>query len=411
MKTVTYLRGMIATLTFILSLVQSIPAVAIEGKSNEVLNRYSQLLNSVVRFEVKLGENSFICTATPIAKNILLTARHCVVTGEEEGVPGKGSASADPEVELPAGTPLVINFNEPAEIIKVIKQPLLYTHGFDTDMALMLIKTSPSSPFQQLKTIQLGTESAAPLSNWTLIAGYGNQSRDPQMENKNGVPLAAGLNEWSRSNFCEVNRPRVPAAGKNLNWEQLLLVGDRTEVFHMVATAGRKTDLFDGPSSGDEIKIAENQATPMMGDSGSAAFGFDAQGNPFVVGVASRGVDNYRNPSGIYSVFARATDGSEIKKMSVTLLGDRKNFALKVQIQKKLIQELVNQGWLGSDRVAKKTFEVITEGHFEASGFYASVFSPVNRNFLKQSLTILKSVDHQASGSRPVGSPGSRQLR
>ena len=179
----------------------------------------------------------------------------------------------------------------------------------------------------------------------------------------------------------------------------------------MVATAGRKTDLFDGPSSGDEIKIAENQATPMMGDSGSAAFGFDAQGNPFVVGVASRGVDNYRNPSGIYSVFARATDGSEIKKMSVTLLGDRKNFALKVQIQKKLIQELVNQGWLGSDRVAKKTFEVITEGHFEASGFYASVFSPVNRNFLKQSLTILKSVDHQASGSRPVGSPGSRQLR
>ena len=378
------------------SLNQAKAGVTLEGYSDEVLNANRTLLKSVVKFEAGKGMEQYLCSATVVSKNILLTAGHCVLSIEGSTAMKRGDVIAISGKQVRVAAVRSLGAIETTDVIN--------QRSFDTDMALILVESlTPGKPtvIADIAAIPIANqEVASSLSEDILFAGFGMQKRN---ENKTGE-MRAGINKWVVSNYS------LPGdEERKLGMEQM--VRDNQSDDEQLVTLGKRewssTENFKKGNSlvpkkpNQNLANGENAAIPLPGDSGSAAIAFDPNHQAYIVGVTSKtgedaiGTETYykmTTPSGeeiAYTIPAVISPGIQKQMVQAGLM--------------EFLDQLQAQGWVDSKLVLLKdaTFQ-INKTIYEV-GTYASVFTPMNQAFLAKNIGSLEHMrdTHKAPAKKP----------
>lgn len=376
------LLGLSLTFSMISALSSASFASPIDGYSDKALEQNKTLLQSVIKIETGSFFNAAACTSTLIAKNILLTAKHCA----ENLAPGQS---------------ITLNGDSQYEVVEALMPEDAMANDTVSDIALIMFESCSckTSKLANVNPIPLAYDMIkSKLSNQVLIAGYGKTSPE---DDKYGA-LRAGYNEWILSDYSDTKKmedyklPTLFALKKmGLPLNMLFMASGRMDMYAYSNTKGEK---ISNEGIALPRKDEANGAVPLPGDSGGPAIAFDEKGNPYVVGVTSMaapsglpgpdhvalidtaGIAAAKEP--LWSTEIQETE--EANKNSIT-----KRTALS-SAMRELSQKIVELGYADSSNNVLKDFAVIRVQARLSFGMYASLLNHTNAVFMAKGLSNLE---------------------
>ncbi len=352
-----------------------IPALGdpMEGDRPSLLDEHKALLDSVLPLSFTTGR----CTASLVAKNLLLTARHCAM-----------NEKTDQQNIKPGDTIQLRDFDY--EVVDARIQEKETISAKNTDIALFLVKpkgeTDPNL-LEKLKPIEIAVQARADFINEILMAGYGRIDWfTPHEEDI----LRVGTNVPTVNYFQDSNHPKSRNEKKindqmQIGAEEELIVEANREAFWNFTIKPGET-LLDQKFR-LKMKIEDRKSAMFQaGDSGSPALAHAPNGSYQIVGVATHAqMDMDHRPTTLY-----AEGPNQVRTRVVTVpYFDRKIGLQDAQAQlgiKALNSELQSAGWMSEQGQAKVKFKLVFQRRIHEVGAYASVLTPLNQVFLSRNI-------------------------
>ena len=356
----------------------------IEGGSDGARTPVEQaLLRSVLTFEVKTPHKGYLCSASYVGKDILMIADHCV-TDDQTG-----------EVSVDSKTPIRINGGDQFEVAEVdstgyMKAALKGVEPAElSDMALVRIRPRVCLPGKMdwplIPVAGKGTLPGMKKEIMIIGAGISNPYGEDAGQMRIGYNHRASEDEIKSSSF--------PAqAGTSLDEHfsvpsnSIPIMGNRVDVGVLENKAGL---IFNSSQFQTKLYVAENSAIDMHGDSGGPMIGFDSNGNPKVIGVASMTIENVMKSSRI--VVIRDGEGNEVEHLPFPEFRDdpEVNRSLMAAFQSSIVKRLNELGYLAGGALVLRDFEMSIQNPRLGVGLYTSITEGANADFLNRSMAKL----------------------
>jgi hypothetical protein len=335
-------------------------------------------IRSILLHREKGGDYTENCTATVIAKNILLTAGHC-------------------QAIFPEGGKFLINDEEgyTAYKVKILSALLAPSNpnppllGDPHDLALILVKTDKGSDdvFSQKQRIPVAQSAVEhEKTSKVLIAGYGTHDLENGTINPMEDNFEAGYASFAKSDFGVFPPAWDVKHAEESPYAQYLEIAIIFKNFHLYERGSKVAAFSDKHIVANVNSIPEsgiaNSAIPLHGDSGSPAISFNWAGRPEVVGVFS------------------ANTKTMLPKNDITTLAIYREPAVDPFYSRRIVdlpenflsQMLKDFKLMSTDGTATENYTVVATQLLTQVGAYSSVFEPTNAAFIKETTEALKRI-------------------
>lgn len=364
-----------------------LPAISfadIDGGSESALQEHADLARSIVKFETGAMLSLQTCTATVIAKNTLLTARHCLeglkvndrVTLNEAPIYRISEIASQPN-----HTENQIEFITPATYPP---QTQLVSNNTDIGIFKVTAIGNEKSTIEDLSPIPIASLSShLALSQRVWVVGYGYTGPN---QNDAGT-LHAGYTTLDLQDYVE-----GPTLAKVSNIQEYIELA-RVPMKALDSVESRTVEFLFTQKSGKYINskfqkrsvLGEdgNHAQVQHGDSGGPLIAFDAKGRGYIVGVNSMAASKtkYYQPK----IVVRDPQGGLLFEITIPLDSDEdlNESALMDDSWNFITQKLEEKGLISPAWKVTQDFEIAYVTKREALSHFASLQIPLNQNFLK----------------------------
>jgi hypothetical protein len=364
----------------------------IEGGTSEAMVKYKETLKSVV----SLGLGTKYCTGTLVAKNIVLTAKHCT------------DQIFSTEITINDQKVKVEKILSPSS--KQITAPNAVTQV--TDIALILFNTvindCEKSPLKMIPTISiLKSTDKVEIQTEKLLSGYG--VTHPESKATAGT-LRAGENKIATADEIKEFTNGVPDA-LDLG-DSIVMISQRKDSGTGTATPGDIFDIGKILAGADLITNKDSTANVLPGDSGGALIGFDSNDQAYVLGVTSmtasvpKTIDYQASVAGVEKSVVSGTikysellgTGSLLPIIAKKMLKQSKH-ALIYQVEVPVLTD--DREHLRYVRIPHnmQDFKLTITFNRTSLSIFDSVTTPVNADFIATSMTALEAMREELGTS------------
>lgn len=357
-----------------------------------------EALRSVISMRIKKTKGTEFCSASLVAKKILLTSQHCTDSPE------------NPNDRLKTGTPLTLNGQAGFAVQDVIRFGRSYAGPSDspslqtnTDLALIRVERAAHSGtsrnfLDSLPILPIATpEVAATLDDQILVSGYGVKSWYSEQTGTLRYGVAKKIDQIETSvGKADLSLQKNPELTPQLEFAQgqFYIVAVRTEVKAL------KSKKSFPVQQEDFVRYTQLDGNPMVlpGDSGAPAIAFDDAHRPYLIGVTSMTIANALHSDLVLSAFRdhRFGNPTPLFQVSVPLtsLGLQSLASFDVltsseDTQKGIFDFLAREKLLDEKGFATAPF-ILTETMTRlAIGIYTSTSHPLNQQFILNKISSL----------------------
>ncbi len=357
-----------------------------------------EALRSVISMSVETTEGTAFCSASLVAKNILLTSQHCTDSPEH------------PNDRLKTGSPLTLNGHTGFRVQDVIRFGRIYAGPSDsprlqtnTDLALIRVERaahSGASPnfLDSLPILSIASpEVAATLDDQILVSGYGIKSWYSKQMDTLRYGVAKKIDQIETSvGKADLSLQKNPELTPQLEFAQgqFYIAAVRTEVQALKSKKGFPVQQEDF------LRFVLLDGNPMVlpGDSGAPAIAFDDAHRPYLIGVTSMTMANALHSDLVLSAFRdhRFVNPTPLFQVSVPLTSlGLHSLALfdallsSEDTQKVIFDFLASKKLINEKGLATAPFTLTETMTRLAIGIYTSTSHPLNQQFILNSLSSL----------------------